>query len=513
MKRIVPLFFYFFVSSMAAQSPDKSPSVPSAKSAIVHMHHVEQVKLEMPFPDGRTSTNLKLDEVMAAYHIPGLSIAIISNYKIIFSKSYGVVAPGSSQRVTPTTLFQAASVSKPVTAMASMALVDKHVLVLDEDVNHFLKTWKVPSNTFTEQHPVTLRELISHRAGVNVHGFAGYNRSLPLPTLKQILDGVKPANNPPIRVTAVPGEQESYSGGGIVIEQLLLTDVTQKPFPAVMNDLVLNKLGMINSTFTQPLASQWRSRAASGTNSNGKVVPNQWFVYPEQGPAGLWTTATDLARFAIGLARARNGMPKAILSQPLAAAMVTPFNDGGAQCFHLDPVNKGLFSHNGQNEGFESLLVMNWKTGNGLVLLANSDNGEYLWDILLQSVSKEFSWNYHFDQKPKNWLLMAQIAGVDAMLNYFNTQKAAGISENEAGEGDLNQIGYFYLSSNQVSKSISIFKNMVRLYPTSANAYDSLGEAYMASGEKAAAKESYSKSLALNPQNENAREKLLELER
>lgn len=513
MKRIVPLFFWLFAGSVAAQSPNKSSWAPSDNSTIVRMHRVEQVKLEMPFPDGSSFKNLKLDEVMAAYHIPGLSIAIISNYKIIFSKGYGVVTPGSSRPVTPTTLFQAASVSKPVTAMASMALVDKHVLMLDEDVNHFLTTWKVPSNTFTEQHPVTLRELISHRAGVNVHGFAGYNRNQSLPTLIQILDGVKPANNPPIRVTAVPGEQESYSGGGIVIEQLLLTDVTHKPFSAIMDDLVLHKLGMINSTFTQPLASEWRSKAASGTNSNGKAVPNQWFVYPEQGPAGLWTTATNLARFAIGLARACNGTPRAILSQPLAKAMVTPFNDGGAQCFHLDPINKGLFSHNGQNEGFESLLVMNWKTGNGLVLLANSDNGEYLWDILLQGVSKEFGWNYHFDQKPKEWLLMAQIAGVDAMLKYFNTQKATGLSENEAGEGDLNQMGYFYLSDGQVSKALSIFKDMVQLYPTSANAYDSLGEAYMAAGEKGAAKESYSKSLALNPQNDNAREKILQLER
>lgn len=280
-----------------------------------------------------------------------------------------------------------------------------------------------------------------------------------------------------------------------------------------MNDLVLSKLGMNNSTFSQPLANPWRSRAASGTNSNGNSVSDQWFVYPEQGPAGLWTTASDLAKFAIGLAKAQNGIPKAILSQKNAKAMVTPFMDGGAQCFHLDTTNEGLFSHNGQNEGFESLFVMNWKTGNGLVLLANSDNGEHLWDLLLQNVSKEFNWNYHFDTKPKTFLLIAQLAGVDAMLKYFDTQKQAGVAENEAGEGDLNQMGYFYLGGGHVDWALSIFKHMVKSYPTSADAYDSLGEGYMVAGEKAAAKANYAKSLALNPKNDNAREKLLELNR
>jgi len=513
MKKILPLFLYFIVSNVAAQSLKGSLSASSTRSSIVHMNRVEKIRLEMPLSDGKNYMDLNLSQLMTALHVPGLSIAVINNYKIVFTKGYGVVAQGSSQRVKPATLFQAASVSKPVTAMASMLLVNKQVLTLDEDVNHFLTTWKVPSNSFTEQHPVTLRELIAHRAGVNVHGFAGYNRKLPIPTLKQILDGEQPANNPAIRVITVPGGMESYSGGGIVIEQLLLTDVTKKPFSTVMSGLVLDKLGMTNSTFIQPLPDKWHSKAASGTNSNGNQVPGHWFIYPEQGPAGLWTTATDLAKFAIGLGRAQNGMPNAILPKQLAKAMVTPFIDGGAQCFHLDPLNEGLYSHNGQNEGFESLLVMNWKTGNGLVLLANSDNGEHLWDLLLQNVSKEFGWNYQFEQKPKTFLAIAQLAGVDVMLKYFDAQKAKGISESGAGEGDLNETGYFYLGSGQVDKALSIFKHMVFLYPKSADAYDSLGEALMKAGDKAGARKNYSKSLSLNPQNDNARQKLLELQR
>lgn len=172
MKKIIPLLLYCFVGTVAAQSPGKLPAAISSKSAINRMNQVEQVRLDMPLANGRTYKDLNLAQLMGALHIPGLSIAVVSNYKIVFAKGYGVVARGSSQPVTSTTLFQAASVSKPVTAMASMLLVDKHILALDEDVNQFLTTWKVPTNTFTEQQPVTLRELISHRAGVNVHGFA-----------------------------------------------------------------------------------------------------------------------------------------------------------------------------------------------------------------------------------------------------------------------------------------------------------------------------------------------------
>src|SRR6266704_996806 len=205
-----------------------------------------------------------------------------------WAKGYGVAEPGGKVPVTTRTLFQAGSISKPVAAAAMLALVEQGKLSLDEDVNMKLKSWKVPENEFTKEQKVTLRRLASHTAGLTVHGFPGYDVDEKVPTLVQIFNGEKPANTDAIRVDFVPGTEERYSGGGVTIEQQLMMDVSGKQFPVLMKETVLDKIGMSDSSYEQPLPPARAAMTAGGVYADGKPVHGKWHVYPEMAAAGMW---------------------------------------------------------------------------------------------------------------------------------------------------------------------------------------------------------------------------------
>lgn len=261
---------------------------------------------------------------MDTYKIPGLSVAVVDNYKIVWAKGFGVTEYGGSTPVTARTLFQAGSISKPVAAVGAMWLVEHGKLSLDEDVNKKLKTWKIPENEFTKDQKVTLRRLMSHSAGLTVHGFPGYAVSEQKPTLVQIFNGEKPANTAPIRVDFVPGPKMRYSGGGVTIEQQLMMDVTGKPFPEFMQQTVLSKIGMTDSSYEQPLPATRAAQTATGTHGDGMSVQGRWRIYPEMAAAGLWTTPTDLAKFGIEIALSNQGKANHVLSQKNVREMLTP---------------------------------------------------------------------------------------------------------------------------------------------------------------------------------------------
>jgi CubicO group peptidase (beta-lactamase class C family) len=245
---------------------------------------------------------LNVRKLMEAYKIPGLSVTIINDFKIASARAFGVTEAGGTTPVSTRTLFQAGSISKPVAAVGALNLVEQRKLSLDDDVNRKLRSWKVPENEFTKEQKVTLRRILSHSAGLTVHGFPGYAVDQPLPTLTQILNGEKPANTPPVRVDFVPGTRWRYSGGAVLIEQQLMIDVTGKPFPQLMREIVFSKIGMNDSTYEQPLPRARAATAATGTYANGKAVAGRWHVYPEMAAAGLWTTPSDLAKLAIDIA-------------------------------------------------------------------------------------------------------------------------------------------------------------------------------------------------------------------
>ncbi len=516
MRRVPPTplriaLFLAFVLTCAGVSANAFRKVHAgSKGQRPRLQKVEQVAVELPASNGQSPSSMSLADLMNAFHVPGLSIAVIENFKIVDAKGYGVIAPGSTVPVTTKTLFQAGSISKPVAATAALNLVEHGQLSLDEDVNQKLKTWKVPENEFTKSEKVTLRRLMSHTAGMTIHGFPGYDVDALKPSVVQVLNGERPANTEPVRVDTVPGTKWRYSGGGVTIEQLLMTDVTGKPFPALMRETVLDKIGMSDSSYEQPLPAARAAMTAGGAYGDGKPVHGKWHVYPEMAAAGLWTTPTDLAKFAIEIALSKQGRANHVLTQKMTQEMLTPVMNDVALGLFLDKDNPGQFGHDGADEGFQALLTMNADTGNGVAIMADSDNGISVMNEVLNRVAKEYGWKYKTQENPGDRLfLIAKLRGTSAALARYDALKAQ--DKSKANEGMLNALGYRLLYGGKEADGVAVFQKNVQEHPQSSNVYDSLGEAYMKTGQKDLAIQNYEKSLRMDPKNNNAVEQLKKL--
>jgi len=496
----------------AAQSkPTPAASLRPADNS-ERIRRIEQNTAVISLGENKPPLKLSLHELMDKFDVPGLSIAVIDNFEIVWVKAYGVIGADSKTPVTPKTLFQAGSISKPVTVAAALSMVEAGKLSLDQNVNDQLKSWKVPDNEFTQTQKVTLRRIMSHTAGLTIHGFPGYDVDAPLPTVVQVLNGEKPANTAPVRVDAIPGTKAVYSGGGVTIEQLLMTDVSGKPFPTLLRETVLDKVGMPDSSYEQPLPPARAAATAWGTYVNGEPVHGKWHIYPEMAAAGLWTTPTDLAHFAIEIALSKNGKSNCILSQKMTNEMLTPVLDEVGLGFFLEKENPDVFGHSGADEGFQALLTMNYDTGNGVVIMADSDNGIAVAGQLLRSVAREYNWNYKLDEDATLELyLIALASGPSAALERFDQIKTAHSPNHAMDEGVLNTLGYQLLSDGKTSDAIAVFQKNVQDHPQSSNVYDSLGEAYMKAGQKDLAIQNYEKSLQLDPKNTNAVDMLKKL--
>jgi CubicO group peptidase (beta-lactamase class C family) len=340
--------------------------------------------------EGEAPVTSKLSDRMAELHLPGVSVAVIHDGEIQWARGFGVTRIGGPP-VTAKTLFQAASISKPVSALAVLRLVQAGKLDLDTDVNRYLKSWKIPGNTFTEEHPVTLRELLTHTAGVTVHGFRGYTRDEPIPTLTQVLDGTPPANSPAIRVDTIPGTTWRYSGGGYVIVQQLLEDVTGTPFAKLMRETVLVPIGMTESSYDQPLPPSRMADVALPYRSSGRAVKGGPHVYPELAPAALWTTPSDLARYALEIQHALAGSGR-ILSTAMASQMLAPeMNHWGLGPMIGGSPTRPYFEHSGANEGYRCELRV-YETGDGAVIMTDGDDGGVLTNELMRTIAYEYTW-------------------------------------------------------------------------------------------------------------------------
>ncbi|WP_316820336.1 serine hydrolase [Pedobacter gandavensis] len=542
-----------------------------------------------------------MESRMKHYGVPGLTIAVIKDSKIAYVKSYGITDKTSKLPVTSQTLFQAASISKPVSAYAVLKEVDLGKINADEDVNLYLKSWKLPDNEFTNTKKVNLKHLLSHSGGLTVGGFRGYALGEPVPSLIQVLNGEKPANSPEIRVDKVPGGTLRYSGGGYCILQQMMIDLEGKSYPQLMKELVLVPLGMNSSTYEQPLSGEQLKLAATGYLPNGKEVPGKRHTYPEMAPAGLWTNATDLAKFIIDLQSTLNGESQQVLSRSMAQQMVSPFIERyeGLGIFLEKRDQTQYFNHGGWNEGFSSLMVGNTSHGDGMVVMTNG-NQPLLINEVYRAVGNVFKWPGHeypvykklaltaadrkkiigryqtdkygltkiyeekgklfhqnnmdepaeffkvgpdtyvrtgweqkikflknpADQKtylvnlifndtvryenpkmPSNEKTAYELVNegqFDQALAAFKKIKAEAPEHYLVNESNINNQGYNLLHAKKIDKSIAVFRINTLLYPNSGNAYDSLGEAYLAHGDKKLAKENYEKALKLNPGNENA---------
>lgn len=335
-----------------------------------------------------------VEAVLKQYNIPGASVAVFQDFEIEWARGFGVANADTRKPVDTLTLFQAASISKPVAALAILRLVREGRLDLDRNINDYLKSWKLPETDQTRATPVTLRRLLSHTGGLNVGGFKGYQAGLPVPTVPQLLDGLPPANSEAVRATDAPGVKYSYSGGGTTISQLIVTELLGQPYPEILRRLSLEPVGMRFSTYEQPLPARLLPFASSG-HEKGKVVPGERHVYPEMAAAGLTTTASDLARFAIAIQKARLGLNPGLLSAELANAMTTPVlpdSQGlGLELFRRADADRRFFGHTGGNKGYRCWLLATRTGGNGVAILTNGDE----WDAVAAigtRIIAEYGW-------------------------------------------------------------------------------------------------------------------------
>jgi CubicO group peptidase (beta-lactamase class C family) len=364
---------------------------PSPVAAQAAVERVERRLMPTILIQGEPVPAYGLEDRMAFFHVPAVSVAVMNGGEIEWVRAWGLADVESGRPATPRTLFQAASISKPVAATAALTLVQEGRLDLDADVNHYLTSWQVPATEHMHGQAVTLRRILTHTAGLTVHGFPGYTRGTTMPSTIGVLDGL--GNTAPIRVDTTPGAINRYSGGGYTVMQLLLSDVTERPFAQVMDERVLSPLGMTLSTYEQPLPPSRWGEAASAYRSDGTPVEEQWHVYPEQAAAGLWTTPTELARWGLGILAAYDGAEGGALSPDMARRMLDPGQYGQG----LGPGvarNRLSFGHGGANEGFRCGLVV-FFDGRGAAVMTNGDNGNILAAEIFATLADEYDWPSH----------------------------------------------------------------------------------------------------------------------
>jgi CubicO group peptidase (beta-lactamase class C family) len=339
---------------------------------------------------------LTLQQLMERFHVPGVGVAVIRDFEIHWAKGYGVADVESGARVDADALFQAASISKPVTAMAALRAVQDGRFSLDADINTILKSWKLPAGEFTRRQAVTPRALMSHTSGLgDGFGFPGYHPSAARPTIVEILNGSKPSNVGPVLMEREPFTAAKYSGGGVTLMQLALMDALGKPFPEIMQSLVLGPIGMTHSAFEQPLSPERDRHATRAHSGSGRAMDTKWHVYPELAAAGLWTTPTDLAKFAIEIQKASLGRSAKVLNQSTVREMLTPVGVGD-YAVGLAIAKKGegwYFAHGGSNWGFQCDLLVHRLKGYGVAIMTNSDSGRPVITAIEDRVAAAYGWD------------------------------------------------------------------------------------------------------------------------
>jgi CubicO group peptidase (beta-lactamase class C family) len=339
---------------------------------------------------------LALPELMQRFRLPAVSIAVIKDFRIHWARAYGVADVETGQQADTATLFQAGSISKPAFAMIAVKLAHLGRYSLDADVNTVLRSWRVPESEWTRDQAVTLRSLLSHTSGADDgFGFPGYDPGQALPTLAQVVRGERPANTGPIRFGRAPYQGFKYSGGGYALAQLVVEEVVGRPLAELAQTELFGSLGLRSTTFASPLPAAFAGRAARGHTGAGRRQPAPWHEYPEQSAAGLWSTPSDLARLVIEMQMALRGPKGAALSQADARELLTPTGVGGhGQGYVIERRGEGwYFTHSGSNWNFRANLVAHVRSGYGVVIMTNSENG---WGVITEleaRIASAYNWD------------------------------------------------------------------------------------------------------------------------
>jgi CubicO group peptidase (beta-lactamase class C family) len=360
----------------------------AASLAPADVHALQMLERQvMPLPGPQVAkTSATLAERMAEAKVPAVSIAFIEDGRIKWSRAYGTRTAGLTADVDAQTRFQAASLSKALTAAAALRLVDAGLFKLDGDVRPGLTEWRVAE-------AISLRQLLSHTAGLSVGGYPGYRIGDPVATLVESLSGKPPSNTAAVRQFAPPGKQMAYSGGGYSVAQLFMSKAAGQPFDKLMSRSVLRPAAMSRSSFEQPLSMSGKNRAA-GHDEEGRPINGGHHLYPELAAAGLWTTPSDYARFLIALQDSWRGKRGALLRPDSARAMMTPvLVNYGLGVRAGQSAGRSFITHGGSNAGFQCRFVA-FLDGSrqGLVIMTNGDNGGRLAAAIQRTVAQAYGW-------------------------------------------------------------------------------------------------------------------------
>ncbi len=338
---------------------------------------------------------------MTKYKVKGMSIAVIHDYKIEWAKGYGWADESEKRPVTTETLFEPGSISKTLNALGILKLAQEKKLDLYADINNYLTSWKFPYDSLSKGKKITLAQILSHHAGLSVHGFPGHHNS-SIPTVYEVLDGKKPAVTPAVRSEFQPDSMFQYSGGGTTISQVLLADVTGQPYDVWMYENVLKPIGMVNSTYAQPPAKEKWPLCATGYWRDGTPLVDKFRVYPEQAAAGLWMTPSDLANYIIDMELALKGEKSKVLSPEMVRLHLTPYNKDSPAAmgtFIDDHDGVKYFQHSAGNDGFCGGFFGTFEGGDGVVIFLNSEAWNFMPEVT-NCVAKVYGWK-NFYREPK----------------------------------------------------------------------------------------------------------------
>ncbi|PKA81981.1 CubicO group peptidase (beta-lactamase class C family) [Ulvibacter sp. MAR_2010_11] len=356
----------------------------------IHAQNIQKNLIPMYSIAGNVQ-RMTIPEMMKQDNIPGMSIAFVENGEIAWTKHYGYANLEDSLPITSETVFTGASLSKPITAIAALNLVEKGHLNLDENVNLKLKEWKIPETNLTENEKVTLKRLISHNAGIKNDLWGSYLPEETVPTINQMLAGEKPSVDPQTSVTYEPGSKTEYSNPGYSIIQKLLMDVRNEEFDQIIDQLVFDPVGMENSSFKQPIPTNLMKRKAIGYTI--ELEPYPYRLFPYQAAGGIWTTPTDLAQFMITLLDDYHKGTNTLVSKEMAQ---TIFKKNIAR-YVFSLWNWGediVFMHYGSNQGFNCIMYGSIEKNQGIVVMTNSDNSFGFFDYIQRAVNNEYQWEY-----------------------------------------------------------------------------------------------------------------------
>jgi len=408
-----------------------------------------------------------LIERMKFYRVKGVSIAVIRNYKIEWARGFGWADGAERRPVTTSTLFQAGSISKSLNAVGVLKLMQDGKLDLYRDINDYLKTWKFPYDSLAHGKKITVANLLSHTGGLTVHGFPGYEKKDSIPTLSQVLDGVRPANTAAVRSSFEPSLKAQYSGGGTTISQMIVQDVSNLPYEKFMLENVLKPMGMNNSSYTQPPPTENRKRLATGYLNDGEEVKGKYHIYPEQAAAGLWTNPVDLAKYIIETQLALQGKSNKVLSKESTKLRLTPFIDESAALGAFIDIRGGqkYFGHNGKDEGFVARYCGSFDGGYGVVVMSNTDDIAIVNEIV-NSVASVYQWKDFY----KPFMTLKKIIVADDVLESYVGQYQ--ITSEEAGQYMLRPGALFTISKQgRQLKAQTSDKPAIDIYPADKNVF------------------------------------------